>query len=239
MRSKVIWWSVEILHWYEMNERKKWRPKPQTSWRPLKWPGDQVLLIWKNSVALWSLALYRFSFFFSLSVAPHSRGQHLALSEAGMPFWHCTLTWRDVQMVTQNQLSACRAWSVILKAKSAFWQHTICIKCDPSFSVFFGNNQYPVLPLRAHTLLVFFNKMRSHWARMSIHLASLCLTNSGAGPTLLKRDRVDNNQLIEWLLCAECLHLFVLSLQKGSALKIKKGNRKTTRQQFYVPMATG
>lgn len=46
-----------------------------------------------------------------------------------------------------------------------------------------------------HTLLVFFNNMRSHWLMMFIHLASLCLTSSGGGPTLLTQDSAQKHQV--------------------------------------------
>lgn len=107
------------------------------------------------------------------------------------------------------------------------------------FQCFLGNNQYPVLPFRAHTLLVFFNKIRSHWARMSIHLASLCLTNSGAGPTLLRRDRVDNSQLIRWLLRQTadlCLHLFLCChYRKAVHSKSRKETGKPHGSSFTSP----
>lgn len=44
-----------------------------------------------------------------------------------------------------------------------------------------------------HTLLVFFSSVRSHCWMMLIHLASLCLTNSGGGPTLLTQKRTNNH----------------------------------------------
>lgn len=106
----------------------------------------------------------------------------------------------------------------------------------------FCTSNHPVFCFQVQTLLVFFNRMWFHWPMMSIHLASRCLTNSGAGPTFLRQDNVDNSPLAGWLVCQSAdvfaLCTFVIS-DTGSALKIKKGNRKTTVRQFYVPMVTG
>lgn len=55
--------------------------------------------------------------------------------------------------------------------------------------------QFGMVPQMVHTLLVFFNRMRSHWSMMLIHLASLCLTSSGGGPTLLTQNSTSNTGL--------------------------------------------
>lgn len=141
----------------------------------------------------WSLALYSSSCFFILSVAPHSRGQHFALSEAGMPFWHCTLTWNDSRSATQNSLKACSIFEVSLRNYFPLGLKLLNQLC-------FCTSNHLIFCFQTQTLLVFFNKMWFHWPMMSIHLASRCLTNSGAGPTFLRWDNGDNSPLTGWLL---------------------------------------
>lgn len=94
------------------------------------------------------------------------------------------LTWRHSDLKS----TSC---SVLAANQNEVIDFIICNFNASTCSNIFGKNSVDIFysgnfrSLSGHTLLVFFNKMRSHWAMMFIHLASLCLTNSGGGPTLL------------------------------------------------------